>query len=695
VAAEIDIQGQIEQAIHQVTGERLLWPALVRSNPDALPVVLIDGFDELLQATGVRQTDYLIRVADFQRREADLGRPVAVIVTTRTSVADRARTPTDTLLLRLEPFDSDRIRAWVEVWNATNAANFARAGIQPLDATAVMNHAELAGQPLLLLMLALYDADNNALRRLSSGLRRTELYEQLLQSFAQREIVKHRPEISPEELTPAIEHEMRRLSIVAFAMFNRTSQWVTEADLELDLNAIFGTLRAPSPPSMRAAMRSAELTLGRFFFVHRARAQRDETSLHTYEFLHATFGEFLVARLTWQVAMDTLAREHATTLPTGGIDDELMYALLSWAPLTARRPVVEFLLVMAAGLADAPRRQLARLLIGLIQTAGLPRSARVFESYRPRQLTVSARHAAYSASIVFLAVAVRGTLKASEVYGWEGDQPLWSWRSLALLWKSQLGDEFSSVVDTLSLERIWDNERRDIRLTIDDGSTEPTAIDPLWTYEITHQRGRATWSYMNELGLRRRVNFLCRGHTDVMLHALEPVLNAAGPDAVSRFYSIFPDQPDIALSSARALLEVWLLATDDRESTDREAIYLRCVTICVFAWPADDTAEPSRFIALLLSALSADRRASLSTALAVIEFLLGELKWLPALLPSQLAECVLAFLLRLVPVGSDHERLEAILAVIDPDLVDSGVRQQLLERVAALGLPLWLSSPGE
>jgi hypothetical protein len=58
-------------------------------------VILIDGFDELLRATGIRQTDYLLRVAEFQRRESDQGRPVAVMVTSRTSVEDRARTPVD------------------------------------------------------------------------------------------------------------------------------------------------------------------------------------------------------------------------------------------------------------------------------------------------------------------------------------------------------------------------------------------------------------------------------------------------------------------------------------------------------------------------------------------------------------------------------------------------------------------------
>src|SRR5439155_2827661 len=113
VLAAADLQDQLEQAIRAATGDRVEWPALVRSAGGALPVVLLDGFDELLQAVGVSQTDYLDKVARFQQREADQGRPVAVVVTSRTAVADRARIPAGTVLLRLEPFRREQIERWV------------------------------------------------------------------------------------------------------------------------------------------------------------------------------------------------------------------------------------------------------------------------------------------------------------------------------------------------------------------------------------------------------------------------------------------------------------------------------------------------------------------------------------------------------------------------------------------------------
>jgi len=68
VAAEADIQVQIEQAIYNTTGDRISWPELVRESDDVIPVVILDGFDELLQATGVSQSDYLGLSADLRYR---------------------------------------------------------------------------------------------------------------------------------------------------------------------------------------------------------------------------------------------------------------------------------------------------------------------------------------------------------------------------------------------------------------------------------------------------------------------------------------------------------------------------------------------------------------------------------------------------------------------------------------------------
>jgi hypothetical protein len=111
-------------------------------------------------------------------------------------------------------------------------------GLRPLPPDIAFRHRELAEQPLLLLMLALYDADANALQSRSAELGRTELYGRLLREFARREIRKHTTELSGTDLDSAVETELLRLPVVAFAMFNRRAQWVAEEDLDTDLSML-------------------------------------------------------------------------------------------------------------------------------------------------------------------------------------------------------------------------------------------------------------------------------------------------------------------------------------------------------------------------------------------------------------------------------------------------------------------------
>jgi hypothetical protein len=289
--ADADLQDQIEYAIRDATGERLSWPDLVRTAAGALPVVLLDGFDELLQATGVSQSDYLEKVVRFQERESDQGRPVAVIVTSRIAVADRAHVPHGgAVALRLEPFTDDQIRHWLGVWNEANAHEFTAQRKRPLTAEVALRYGELAAQPLLLLMLALYDADDNGLQDSKARLDLAALYERLLTRFAEREIRKNRADLDDAGLRAAVHDELLHLSVMAFAMFNRGRQWVTEPELDADLTALLDLADAPKGPSgFRAPLSAAQVAVGRFFFVHQAQAIRDDVRLATCEFLHATF----------------------------------------------------------------------------------------------------------------------------------------------------------------------------------------------------------------------------------------------------------------------------------------------------------------------------------------------------------------------------------------------------------------------
>ncbi len=529
VQAEAELQAQIEQAVRAVTGERLDWPVLARSAGDALPVVLLDGFDELLQATGVSQTDYLLRVADFQRREADQGRPVAVVVTTRTSVADRAEPPSGTVALRLEPFDRPRVERWVATWNAANSDRFPALGVPPLDPSAVLAHSELAEQPLLLLMLALYDADGNDLRA-ARALRRGELYERLLYSFARREVVKHQPGLPDRELSRATEAELRRLAVVAFAMFNRGAQWVTEDELEADLAAlpflVGGASARQNEGTMRAPLRAAEIVLGRFFFVHRAQAARTDRRMETYEFLHATFGEYLVARTAALVLDDMAAREAASSMLRAATpEDDPLHALLSFATLTGRAPVVGFLTESLRGNCRDRRAVILDVLLRLFRTVHDLRPARHLESYQPRVLSAPERHAAYSANLLVLALCVSDDLRGSDLYPDAPDVRA-AWHRQALLWRSQLPEgEYHSLINAVALVRLGSPDEREVGMSLAGDGRRPPELDLDWTYGVpSTEAGYHLHLHPLPEIARRRAHFECDVTDDVVQHVLDPLV---------------------------------------------------------------------------------------------------------------------------------------------------------------------------
>jgi hypothetical protein len=241
VAAESMIQEQIEQAIFRGPGKNISWHDLLEIAEGALPVVLLDGLDELIQATAVNRYDYLEQVRDFQLRQAQIGRPVAVIVTSRTVVADLVRFPRGSLALQLQPFTDEQVRRWLEIWDRHNSSVLAARGLRPLPAEIALAHRELTEQPLLLLLVAIFDAADNSLQRLDVRLERTELYERLLTEFAFREIAKmaHNRALPAERQRQLAVREVQRLAVVALAMFARGQQAASEVELNQDLPVLF------------------------------------------------------------------------------------------------------------------------------------------------------------------------------------------------------------------------------------------------------------------------------------------------------------------------------------------------------------------------------------------------------------------------------------------------------------------------
>jgi hypothetical protein len=416
VDANASVFKQIEEALHASTHGRVSWRELTDQSWAALRVVLLDGLDEMLQASPHRRTGYLNEVAEFQRTEAELDRPTAVIVTSRTVVADLVTIPKGSPVVRLEEFDRDEIAMWLAAWNESNKSLAAAGVFRPLDVDTAMNHPKLAEHPLLLFMLALYSADPNAVP-LNADLSKASLYGHLLEDFTRREVART-PGDDPAE--HSVEDHLWRLGIVALGMFNRGRQTITEEEVERDTCVLDKT--APA---------DARWTLGQFFFVHLTEANQH---VRCFEFLHATFSEYLVARHLRDVIVEQLPsgvkrRDHG--------NDDLLFAVLSQQPLSNRWPILAFLRELIAELTRKEREAVVAMLRELLpQHRRRPRSER-YVDYRPQPTDHVRELAAYSANLVLLRLACEiGKVRLDDL--WPGPDAKGEWRSMAELWRAGL-----------------------------------------------------------------------------------------------------------------------------------------------------------------------------------------------------------------------------------------------------------------
>ncbi|MFB8174586.1 hypothetical protein ACFC8N_00685 [Streptomyces sp. NPDC055966] len=448
--AEADLQAQLEHALRRETGRAVGWPDWSEAVPGAIPVVLLDGLDELLQAgaqllDSARQWSYLREIERFQAREAEQGRPLIVLVTSRTVVADRSEIPARSQVLRLEPFGESEIERWLDIWNSANRSYFERHGLHPLALAPVLQHAELAAQPLLLLMLALYDSVSGDLHRMRyERISRTQLYERLLTEFARRQVVKDGP-LPVAEQDAAVDRELHRLSVIALGMLHRGTQAIGGEQADRDLRA-FATEEPHGEP------RGAEPLFGRFFFVHEAQAVVTEQPLRSYEFLHATFGEHLAARL-----IDRALRRLAES---GAVDDGELYALLSFTPLTDRAQLVQNLGDMLTAWPTG-RDRLPTLLATLFKAAEWD-PHRSDPGHAPAAVTRTYRNAVYEANLLLVAVlAGGGAVHASAFVG--SEHLVDNWPRRAMLWKSQLSSESRELLSSaLQTARCWRDAQPDL-----------------------------------------------------------------------------------------------------------------------------------------------------------------------------------------------------------------------------------------
>jgi len=131
VNADADIVTQIEDAIRRITGVSFdSWSKLSALFKNCPPVVILDGYDELLQASGQVFASYIKDAQRFQEREAEQGRPLRILITSRVTLIDKAAVSVGTTIVRLLEFDQHQRECWSGIWNTANAAYVRDAGIE-------------------------------------------------------------------------------------------------------------------------------------------------------------------------------------------------------------------------------------------------------------------------------------------------------------------------------------------------------------------------------------------------------------------------------------------------------------------------------------------------------------------------------------------------------------------------------------
>ena len=435
------VQDQVETALREILSKRVDWGDLADECGNAItPVILLDGFDELIQASGVHQSTYLQQVQEFQERQADRGQPVAVVVTSRVLVADRARIPADVPIVMLEEFDDERIDRWLLAWNTANGTT---PRFQPLTRDALGEHVELARQPLLLLMLVLYAADPATPPLDHQSLSNAELYRNLVDLFVLRQVRdKSAVEPAPEIVKAEKDRGWWKLGVAAFAMFNRGHQYVTAAELNRDL-AIFAPSKPAPTTSFDTPIDDADRAVENFFFIYSPTLNdRTRPDRRTYEFLHATFGEFLIAEMTTKLLCQmaaTRALPVANPYEQAPLDDSKLYALASHQVFAKRKPIIDFAEGLFTALPEPVRAGVRDVLDDLIRSFHDRAHSDPQPTYRPTDATVVSRIATYSANLVCLRALLDKEVPLDTWFS--DDEPLDAWRRTVYLWKSGLDSE--------------------------------------------------------------------------------------------------------------------------------------------------------------------------------------------------------------------------------------------------------------
>lgn len=278
------------------------WLEWAKEFRNRIPVIIMDGFDELMQTSNRELNGYVDAIREFQEKAINSGVCVRIILTSRVTVMQDVSIPEYTKIIKLDSFDIKRRDLWIQKWNDAQEKPKHKFAIPKNDKIEL-----LAKEPLLMFMLAVYDFENGELQNMATdkSFNQSKLYDSLLDRFIKRQLEKNSVFKDAANAHKEKEEELfrLRLGMIALMMFmNDTTSRDTQKLLE-EMTA-FGIDKS----SMQA-----ENILGGFFFIHENKSTTEsDAEKYNYEFLHKTFGEFLTADFMLRVAKKQMDRMFTT-----------------------------------------------------------------------------------------------------------------------------------------------------------------------------------------------------------------------------------------------------------------------------------------------------------------------------------------------------------------------------------------------
>jgi len=269
------------------------WLDWAKEFKERSPVIIMDGFDELMQSSSTELNGYITTIKEFQEKALHHNICVRIILTSRVAVMQDVTIPEGTRIIKLKSFDSKRQKLWVENWNSFQTKENYTFRLPKKDKI-----QQLAQEPLLIFMLAVYDFEKSELQKLSrdKNFNQSKLYDSLLNEFADRQLQKNSLFLNADSTTKKKEKELfrLRLGMIALMMFLNDTTHRDTHKLKEELEAF----------KLHKSQIQTSNILGGFFFVHENKSVTEgDIEQYNYEFLHKTFAEFLAADFLLRVAL--------------------------------------------------------------------------------------------------------------------------------------------------------------------------------------------------------------------------------------------------------------------------------------------------------------------------------------------------------------------------------------------------------